>query len=74
MSGTPVRAPPTILGTLCRKYFPGLVELASGAREPATTWDRYALGEDDTYRNPQERILAEFWVSSFRTTIIHRLH
>jgi len=38
------------------------------------TWDRYALGEDDTYRNPQERILAEFWVSSFRTTIIHPLH
>jgi len=52
VSGTPVRALPTILGILCQKYFSGLVELASGAREPATTCDRYALGVDDTYRNP----------------------
>ena len=43
---------PDHLGTLCRKYFPGLVELASGARERATTSDRYALAVDDTYRNP----------------------
>jgi len=74
LSGTPLRSPATVLGVLCRKWFPGIVELPSKAREPAYTWDRYALGEDDQYRNKQERILAEFWVSSSRTTLINPSH
>ena len=43
-------------------------------REPASNWDRYALVTDDTYRNKQERVLAEFWVSLSRTTLLNTSH
>lgn len=72
--GTPLRSLASLPGVLCRKWYPGTVELPSGNREPAYTWDRYALAEDDQYRNKQERILAEFWVSLSRTTLINTSH
>ncbi|XP_066323174.1 uncharacterized protein [Miscanthus floridulus] len=63
LSGTPARTPASILGVLCRKWYPGIVQLSKEpvVREPASNWDRYALVTDDTYRNKQERVLAEFW-------------
>jgi hypothetical protein len=65
MSGAldPPRTPANILGCLCRKHFPGLVDLGDGRREPAWTWARYALGSDDEQANKQQRVLADFWVS-----------
>ena len=68
LSGTPARSPASILGVLCRKWYPGLVNVSEDVREPAYTWDRYQLAPDDRYRNKQERVLAEFWVSLSRTT------
>jgi hypothetical protein len=38
------------------------------------TWDRYALALDDQYHNKQERVLAEFWVSISRTTLLNTSH
>ena len=66
--GTPARTPASILGVLCRKWYPGLVNVSEDVREPTYTWDRYQLAPDDRYRNKQERVLAEFWVSLSRTT------
>ena len=76
MSGTPARTPASILGVLCRKWYPGIVQLSEEpvVREPASNWDRYALVTDDTYRNKQERVLAEFWVSFSRTTLLNTSH
>ncbi|XP_066316308.1 uncharacterized protein [Miscanthus floridulus] len=61
--GTPARTPASILSVLCRKWYPGIVQLSEEpvVREPASNWDRYALVTNDTYRNKQERVLAEFW-------------
>ena len=76
MSGTSARTPASILGVLCRKWYPGIVQLSEEpvVQEPASNWDRYALVTDDTYRNKQERVLAEFWVSLSRTTLLNTLH
>jgi hypothetical protein len=70
----PPRTPATILGCLCRKYFPGLVNIGDRKREPAWSWDRYALAMDDQQHNKQERVLAEFWVSLSQHSSIHLLH
>ena len=75
MSGTPACTPASILGVLCRKWYPGIVQLSEEpvVREPASNY-RYALVMDDTYRNKQERVLAEFWVSLSRTTLLNTSH
>ena len=59
----PPRTPATILGCMWRKHFPDLVDLGDGRWEPAWSWQRYALGEDDDKANKQERVLADFRVS-----------
>ena len=76
MSGTPARSPTSILGVLCRKWYPGIMQLSEEpmVREPASNWDRYALVMDDTYRNKQKRVLVEFWVSLSRTTLLNTSH
>ena len=51
-----------------QEMVPSLVNMSEDVREPAYTWDRYQLAPDDRYRNKQERVLAEFWVSLSRTT------
>ena len=60
LSGTSARSPASILSLLCRKWYPGLVNVSEDVREPAYTWDRYQLAPDDRYRNKQEWVLAEF--------------
>jgi hypothetical protein len=74
LSGTPSHSPASILGVLCRKWYPGIVELTLGGREPAFSWDRYALASDDHYCNKQDRVLAEFWVSLSHTTLVNTSH
>ena len=73
LSGTTARTPASVLGVLCRKWYPGIVKQSEEpvVREPASNWDRYALATDDTYRNKQERVLAEFWVSLSRRTLLN---
>jgi hypothetical protein len=70
----PPRTPASVLGVLCRKYFPSLVDLGDDKWEPAYLWDRYQLAPDDQNCNKQEQILAEFWVSLSQHSSIHRLH
>ena len=48
LSGTSARSPASILDVLCRKWYPGLVNVSEDVREPAYNWDRYALVTDDT--------------------------
>jgi hypothetical protein len=74
LSGTPARSLASILGVLCRKWYPGIVEVSSDVREPANMWDRYALVRDEPYHNKQGRVLAEFWVSLSRTTLLNTSH
>jgi hypothetical protein len=59
---------------LCRKWYPGIVELTPGGQEPAFSWDRYALAPDEHYRNKQDWVLVEFWVSLSRTTLVNTSH
>jgi hypothetical protein len=73
LSGTLSRSPTSILGVLCRKWYLDIVELTPGG-EPAFSWDRYALAPDEHYRNKQDRVLAEFWVSLSRTTLANTSH
>jgi hypothetical protein len=43
----PPRTPATVLGCLCRKHFPDLVDMGDEKLEPAWTWKRYAKATDD---------------------------
>jgi hypothetical protein len=76
LSGTPARSLISILGVLCRKWYPDIVQLSEEpvVRESASKWDRYALVTDDTYRNKQEWVLVEFLVSLSRTTLLNTSH
>ena len=66
--------PATVLGCLCRKHFPGLVDVKEGRWEPAWAWDRYKLGSDDEQDNKQEWVLADFWASVSQHSSIHLLY
>jgi hypothetical protein len=59
----PPRTPATVLGCLCRKHFPGLVDIGGGTMELAYSWKMYEKATDDEQPNKQERVLADFWVS-----------
>jgi hypothetical protein len=65
-----------ILGLLCKKHFPGLVEKGDNQWEPAWTFDHYALVEDVTdpngirCRNKADRVITELRVSLCCTTFI----
>jgi len=58
-----------ILGLLCRKHFPRLVEYA-GVTEPAYTFDHYAAVPDAedragrVFSNKVVRVKQELWVSA----------
>jgi hypothetical protein len=57
-----------ILGLLCKKNFPGMVEFA-GKVEPAYTFEHYACVPDSSDRlcrnfgTKANRVTAELWVS-----------
>jgi hypothetical protein len=51
-----------ILGNICRMLWPGLVELVSGERIPATSWNHYRYGVNVMFGNTQKAVWAEFWV------------
>uniref|UniRef100_A0ACD5YB94 Uncharacterized protein n=1 Tax=Avena sativa TaxID=4498 RepID=A0ACD5YB94_AVESA len=51
----PKRAYGGIIGCLIREYFPGLVKMPDGSREPAWTWDHYKHAEDSKYGSAAER-------------------
>ncbi|PUZ61093.1 hypothetical protein GQ55_4G243900 [Panicum hallii var. hallii] len=50
-----------ILGNICRMLWPGMVELVSGERIPATSWNHYRYGVNITFGNTQKAVWAEFW-------------
>ncbi|PVH37134.1 hypothetical protein PAHAL_6G254000 [Panicum hallii] len=50
-----------ILGNICRMLWPGMVELLSGERIPATSWNHYRYGVNVTFGNTQKAVWAEFW-------------
>jgi hypothetical protein len=51
-----------ILGNICRMLWPGMVELVSGERIPATSWNHYRYGVNITFGDTQKAVWAEFWV------------
>ena len=64
-----------ILGLLCRKHFPGLVEYA-GVTGPAYSFDHYATALDAEdllsrrFNNKAQRVKQELWVCFPRTTLL----
>jgi hypothetical protein len=51
-----------ILGNICRMLWPGMVELVSGERILATSWNHYRYGVNITFGDTQKAVWAEFWV------------
>jgi len=76
--GAHKRKPNSILGTLCRELFPGLV-MHAGILEPAYTWDHYIAVPDAedregrSFGNKARRVVGEFWVSR-RTILVNSYH
>ena len=66
----PPRSMSGILGLLCRKHYPGLVEI-DGKEEPAWSWKHYEAKPDvedkwcRVYDHLGTRVVTDFWVSTF---------
>ena len=73
VSGGNARLVNGILGLLCRQHFPGIVTYAS-KKEPAYSFDHYAIATDAEYPNKVARVKAKFWVSLPRTTLLNTPH
>jgi hypothetical protein len=61
-------------GCFVQEVVPRHCGVDAGGQEPAFSWDRYALAPDEHYRNKQDWVLAEFWVSLSRTTLVNTSH
>ena len=57
-----------ILGLLCEKHYPGLVDTPEGTRVPAWSWEYYKLVKDTqdkegrVYDHVGTRVIKDFWV------------
>ena len=73
MSGGSARLVNGILGLLCRQHFLGIVTYASKT-EPAYSFDHYVVALNAEYPNKAARVMAEFWISLPRTTLLNTSH
>jgi hypothetical protein len=62
-----------MLGLLCMKHYPGLVDYA-GKRELAYTFNHYTSGPDPEAGNKAVRVKRDFWVSVHCTTLLNTSH
>ena len=65
------RQPSSIIGCLCRHYYPGLVPIGDGEEEPAWSWEHWKHAPDTkdkwgrVYGSAAERVVNDFWVKFF---------
>uniref|UniRef100_A0A8R7JUD2 Uncharacterized protein n=2 Tax=Triticum urartu TaxID=4572 RepID=A0A8R7JUD2_TRIUA len=61
------RQPSSIIGCLCRHYYPGLVPIGDGEEEPAWSWEHWKRAPDTkdkwgrVYGSAAERVVNDFW-------------
>jgi hypothetical protein len=70
--GTASQYPNGVMGLLCKQHYPGLVEFHR--KELAYLFDHYVIAADAEYPNKVAWVIAEFWVSLPRTTLLNTSH
>jgi hypothetical protein len=67
-----VKLPPHIIGSLLRKYFPGLAK--SGDDDPPSpgfSWEHYEYTKDESDVSMAKRVMEGFTVSIFASSLFH---